>query len=87
MWDLGRKESFGETLGLSSPNSNSNKKEKKSILAAWSRKSWTPVDCPTRRLDQFSADPRPAAISVRVLPRVAGADHATRLGQVSFVYQ
>lgn len=32
-------------------------------------------DCPTRRLDQFSADP---PITVCVLPHIAGADHATK---------
>lgn len=40
MWDLGRKESFGKTLGLSGPNSNSKKKEKNAILATQEMDPW-----------------------------------------------
>lgn len=45
-----------------------------------------PWDCPTRRLDQFSADPHPGAITVCVLPHIAGADHATRRPRVRYLF-
>lgn len=61
-------ESFGQTLGLSSPNSNSKKKEKKSILVTQETVPSVPGGRPTGRLDQTSVDPHPGAISVCVGP-------------------